>query len=104
MTYPLRLKLLPALCDSDRVAKDSVVLPELQLGKRRPASEEVQHRRHKSLLLTAELDARSGLDGALELELASLSGAGGRHSGLLLCLCGNRRAAVAGCEVTRCGL
>lgn len=101
MTYPLRLKLLPALCDSDRVAEDSIVFPELQLGKRRPAGEEIQHGRHNSPLLVAELDASGGLDGALELELASLGG--GRHSGLLL-LRGRRCATVTGCEVTCCGL
>jgi hypothetical protein len=41
-TYPLRLVLLPALCDSDGIAEDGIVRPELELGKRRPAGEEVQ--------------------------------------------------------------
>lgn len=79
-TYPLRLELLPALSDGDRVCEDGIVLPELQLGKRRPASEEVEHGRDKGLLLAAELDASGGLDGALELELAGI--VGGRHSSL----------------------
>jgi hypothetical protein len=99
-TIPLRLKLLPALCDGDRVTEDGIVLPELQLGKRGSASEEVQYRRHNSPLLVAELDTSGGLDGAFELKLAGLSGR--RHSGLLLC--GRRCAAVTGCEVTCCGL
>ena len=73
MTYPLRLELLPALCNGNGVAEDSIILPELKLGKRWPASEQIQHGRHKSLLLAAELDASGGLNGALELELASLS-------------------------------
>lgn len=76
MTYPLRLELFPALGDSDWVAEDGIILPELQLGERRPTSEEIQHGRHESLLLAAELDTSGSLDGALELKLASLSGAG----------------------------
>jgi len=69
----LRLELLPALCDGDRVSEDGIVLPELQLGKRRPSSEEVQDGRHDGLLLAAELNASGGLNGALELELAGLN-------------------------------
>jgi len=98
-TYPLRLEFAPALCDGDGVAEDSIILPKLQFSKRGPASKEVQHGRHESLLLAAELNTSGGLDGALELELASL---GGRHSVLLLC--GRRSAAVTGCEITCCGL
>ena len=97
-TYPLRLELLPALRDSDRVAEDSIVLPELQLGERRPASEEVQDGRHEGPLLAAELDASGGVDGALELKLAGLLRR--RHSGLLLC--GGSSVLVTGCEVACC--
>ena len=101
MTYPLRLEFTPALCDSDGVAEDGIIFPELQLGKRRPASEEIQHRRHKSPLLVAELNTSGCLDSALELKLAGL-GVGGRHSGLVMCW--RRCAAVTGCEITCCGL
>jgi len=96
-TVPLRLELLPALCDGDGIAEDSIVLPELQLGERRPTSKEVQHGRHEGPLLAAELDASGGVDGALELKLASLLG--GRHSGLLY---RGRSALVTGCEVACC--
>jgi hypothetical protein len=97
MTYPLRLELLPALCDGDGVAEDGIVFPELQLGKRGPASEEVQDGRHDGPLLAAELDTSGGGDGALELELTGLLG--GRHSGLL---CRGSSALVAGCKVCCC--
>lgn len=82
VAHPLGLVLLPALGNSDGIAEDAVILPELELSERGPASEEIQDRGHNGPLIAAELDARCGLDvSALELELANVAG---RHS-VLLC-------------------
>jgi len=96
-TYPLRLKLLPALGYGDGVGEDGVVLPELQLGERWSAREQVKHRGDKSSLLAAEVDAGCGLDvGVFELELA---GVGGRHACAGV---GGRSRVVPGREVSDC--
>jgi hypothetical protein len=51
----LRLKLFPALGYGDGVGEDGVVLPELQLGERWSAGEQVKHRGDKSSLLAPVL-------------------------------------------------
>jgi hypothetical protein len=94
----LRLKLFPALGYGDGVGEDGVVLPELQLGERWSAGEQVKHRGDKSSLLAAEVDARRGLDvGVLELELSGVGG--GRHSGVGR---GRWRGVVSGREDSDC--
>jgi hypothetical protein len=94
----LRLKLFPALGYGDGVGEDGVVLPELQLGERWSAGEQVKHRGDKSPLLAAEVDARRGLDvGVLELELSCVGG--GRHPGVGR---GRWRGVVSGREDSDC--
>lgn len=78
----MRLKLFPALGYGDGIGEDCIVLPELELGQRWSAGEQVEHRGDKSPLLAAEVDARRGLDvGVFELKLSGVGG--GRHSGVI---------------------
>lgn len=103
-SYPLSLKLLPALCVVDRVGEDSIIPPELELCERRAASEEVEHAADHGTLLLRELDTRRGLDiSALDLELSNV---GRRHPVLLLlCSCWRSKAVGNGrCALVRCGL
>lgn len=73
--YPLSLVLLAAIGYSDWVFKSRFVVPKLELGERRTASEEVEDAANDGLLLAAETDARRSLDvGVLNVQVGR-----GRH-------------------------
>jgi len=61
-TYPLRLILLPALRNRDRVSKDAIVGPKLEFFERRAPCEEVEDGADDGLLVVGERDAGGGLD------------------------------------------
>lgn len=79
----MRFVLLAAFGDAERVDEFAVIFPELELGERRAAGEEVKDGTDQGLLLLGENDAR-GRSHVLIVDL-ELARACGRHSrGLLL--------------------
>ena len=61
-SIPLRLILLAALSDGDRIFKGCVVAPESELLQRWTASKEVKNRADNGLLLGGEGNAGGGVD------------------------------------------
>lgn len=59
---PLRLELLAALGNGQRVREGGIIFPELQFGERRATSEEVEDAAYECLLVVGERDAGAGLD------------------------------------------
>lgn len=72
-TIPLRFVLLAAFSDAERIYELAVILPELELGERGTAGEEIEDGADQGLLALGELDSRCGFDVCVfDLELAEV--------------------------------